>query len=244
MAAPHISSAEDDGRDIEEPAHKAPDPEQAAIDDAGHQASSLNSPDPLAPLATRPLLAAVETAVVVAASKPKNNISNPKTKLAATPATANPKRHVIKAKKQDGRPPISPDSAGGSARPGRNLVQSLVKDIMVQYELERKKVIEYMAGITSRVAITSDLWTSDNQKRGYMAITAHFIDESWTLRSIIMRFIYVPAPHTTEVIGDELYDSLVDWNLDEKISPVTLDNCTTNDALAPFALFYPSCCFC
>ena len=53
--------------------------------------------------------------------------------------------------------------------------------------MERKKAIEYMAGIQSRVAITSDLWTSDNQKRGYMAITAHFIDESWTLRNIIMR---------------------------------------------------------
>ena len=60
-------------------------------------------------------------------------------------------------------------------------------DIMAQYEVERKKAIEYMAGIQSRVAIISDLWTSDNQKRGYMVITAHFIDEYWTLRNIIMR---------------------------------------------------------
>ncbi|KAF0891957.1 hypothetical protein E2562_011338 [Oryza meyeriana var. granulata] len=97
----------------------------------------------------------------------------------------------------------------------RNTIRS---DIMAHYEVERKKAIEYMAGIQSRVAITSDLWTSDNQKRGYMAITAHFIDESWTLRNIIMRFIYVPTPHTAEVIGEELYESLVEWNLDEKIS--------------------------
>ena len=61
------------------------------------------------------------------------------------------------------------------------------KHIIDQYELERKKAIQYMAGIKSRVAITSDMWTSDNQKRGYMAITTHFIDESWTLRNIIMR---------------------------------------------------------
>lgn len=113
----------------------------------------------------------------------------------------------------------------------RNTIRS---DIMAQYEFERKKAIEYMAGIQSRMAITTDLWTSDNQKRGYMAITAHFIDESWTLRNIIMRFIYVPAPHTAEVFGEELYESLVDWNLDEKISAITLDNCTTNDAVIPF----------
>jgi hypothetical protein len=43
----------------------------------------------------------------------------------------------------------------------------------------------------------------------------------------------VPAPHTHDVIGDELYDSLVDWNLDEKVSTITLDNCTTNDSAIP-----------
>ncbi|XP_022685253.1 zinc finger BED domain-containing protein RICESLEEPER 2-like [Setaria italica] len=113
----------------------------------------------------------------------------------------------------------------------RNTIRKI---IVMQYEMERKKAIEYMASIDSRVAITSDLWTSDNQKMGYMAVTAHFIDESWTLTNIIMRFIYVPAPHTSEVIAEELYESLVDWNLDEKISTITLDNCTTNDAAIPY----------
>jgi hypothetical protein len=50
----------------------------------------------------------------------------------------------------------------------------------------------------------------------------------------ICRFIYVPAPHTADVIGDHLYESLVEWNLDEKLSAVTLDNCTTNDAVIPY----------
>jgi len=51
---------------------------------------------------------------------------------------------------------------------------------------------------------------------------------------IIYRFIYVPSPHTHDVIGDELYESLVDWNLDEKVSTITLDNCTTNDRAIPY----------
>lgn len=58
---------------------------------------------------------------------------------------------------------------------------------MKQFEEERKKAIRYMAGIKSRIAITTDMWTSDNQKKGYMAVTAHFIDELWKLRSIVMR---------------------------------------------------------
>lgn len=103
------------------------------------------------------------------------------------------------------------------------------KDILESYKAESKKAIEYMAGNKSRVAITTDLWTADNQKKGYMSITGHFIDESWKLRSIIMRFIYVPAPHTAEVIAEELHASLVVWNLDEKLSTVTVDNCSSND---------------
>uniref|UniRef100_A0A0A9E398 Uncharacterized protein n=1 Tax=Arundo donax TaxID=35708 RepID=A0A0A9E398_ARUDO len=38
---------------------------------------------------------------------------------------------------------------------------------------------------------------------------------------------------STEVISEELYESLVEWNLDEKVSTVTLDNCITNDAIIP-----------
>ena len=59
---------------------------------------------------------------------------------------------------------------------------------MNTYVEEKKKAISYMVETKSRVAITTDLWTSDNQRRGYMAITAHFIDDSWALRDIIMRY--------------------------------------------------------
>ncbi|GJW51054.1 zinc finger BED domain-containing protein RICESLEEPER 2-like protein [Tanacetum coccineum] len=46
-----------------------------------------------------------------------------------------------------------------------------------------------------------------------------------------MRFIYVPCPHTADVLANVLYESLCDWNIDRKISTVTVDNCTTNDAM-------------
>jgi hypothetical protein len=34
------------------------------------------------------------------------------------------------------------------------------------------------------------------------------------------RFIYVPAPHTGEVISDVLHDVLHDWQLEKKVSTV------------------------
>lgn len=61
------------------------------------------------------------------------------------------------------------------------------RDIMGFYEVEKKKARLFMQKTSCRVAITTDLWTADNQKRGYMAVTGHFIDDQWTLRSCILR---------------------------------------------------------
>ncbi|TVU46145.1 hypothetical protein EJB05_05663, partial [Eragrostis curvula] len=105
------------------------------------------------------------------------------------------------------------------------------RDIISFYEGEKRKARIFLQKTECRVAITTDLWTADNQKRGYMAVTGHFIDDSWTLKSCILRFMYVPCPHTAEVICDALHKCLQNWDLDRRVSTVTLDNCSTNDSM-------------
>jgi hypothetical protein len=46
------------------------------------------------------------------------------------------------------------------------------------YEGEKRKARIFLQRTICRVAITTDLWTTDNKKRGYMAVTGHFIDDS------------------------------------------------------------------
>ncbi|RVW95114.1 Zinc finger BED domain-containing protein RICESLEEPER 2 [Vitis vinifera] len=103
-------------------------------------------------------------------------------------------------------------------------------DRMKIYEVEKDKMISYLEKLQSRVAITIDMWTS-NQKKGYMVIIVHYIDESWLLHHHIIRFVYVPPPHTKEVLSDALMDFLLDWNMDRKVSTVTVDNCSSNDGM-------------
>ena len=43
-------------------------------------------------------------------------------------------------------------------------------DIMKIYEVEKGKMSSYLEKLETRIAITTDMWTS-NQKKGYMAIT-------------------------------------------------------------------------
>ncbi|KAL6350689.1 hypothetical protein AAG906_028146 [Vitis piasezkii] len=97
----------------------------------------------------------------------------------------------------------------------KNGTKHLHGDIMKIYEVKKDKMISYLEKLQSRVAITTDMWTS-NQKKCYMAIIVHYIDESWLLHHHIVRFVYVPPPHTKEVLSDVLMDFLLDWNMDRK----------------------------
>lgn len=69
--------------------------------------------------------------------------------------------------------------------PSRNTIKS---DILKIYDFEKVKTMKLLEKNEGKVAITTDMWTS-NQKRGFMAITSHFIDSSWTLQSRILRYI-------------------------------------------------------
>ncbi|KAM6563682.1 hypothetical protein CsatB_023680 [Cannabis sativa] len=110
----------------------------------------------------------------------------------------------------------------------RNTIRS---DIMKMYKTEKEKCRQNLEKSRSRIAITSDMWTTNHQKRGYMAVRAHFIDDSWNLHSQILSFKYVPCPHDAPALLEALRSCLNDWKIEDKISTVTLDNCTANDSM-------------
>ena len=58
------------------------------------------------------------------------------------------------------------------------LFNTVKKHILNIYGEERDKVMKLIENNDSRVAITTDMWTSSNQKRGFMFVTTHFIYKS------------------------------------------------------------------
>ncbi|CAN0908223.1 Zinc finger BED domain-containing protein RICESLEEPER 2 [Linum grandiflorum] len=91
-----------------------------------------------------------------------------------------------------------------------------------------QKIIDQNKG---RIAITTDMWTASNQKRGYMDVTAHYIDNGWKLRNHLVMFGYLLAPYTSQRLAVRLSQCLLDWNIDSRLSIITVDNCTTNDSM-------------
>ncbi|KAL4317509.1 hypothetical protein AHAS_Ahas15G0392200 [Arachis hypogaea] len=63
----------------------------------------------------------------------------------------------------------------------RNTLRS---DVEKMYEAEKAKLLKLLGKNSSRIAITTDMWSADCQNKGYMAITAHFIDDDWNLQFV------------------------------------------------------------
>ncbi|CAN1815409.1 Putative AC transposase [Linum perenne] len=68
--------------------------------------------------------------------------------------------------------------------PSRN---TLKKDVMGLFCDERVRIQKLIDSNLGRVAVTTDMWTASNQRKGYMAVTAHYIDNGWCLRSQLLR---------------------------------------------------------
>ena len=49
--------------------------------------------------------------------------------------------------------------------------------------------------------------------------------------SYVSRFAYIPCPHTVEAILEKLIECFSDWNLGRKLSSLTVDNYSCNDAI-------------
>ena len=65
---------------------------------------------------------------------------------------------------------------------------TIKKEILSIYEKEREKSKHEIDKNQGRISITTDMWTSQNKKRGFMAVITHFIDGLWRLQSQVMRY--------------------------------------------------------
>ena len=50
---------------------------------------------------------------------------------------------------------------------------TLRKDILKVFDFEKGKTMKMLASVESKIAITTDMWTAQNKKRGFIAITTH-----------------------------------------------------------------------
>ena len=64
-----------------------------------------------------------------------------------------------------------------------------------------------------------------------MSLTAHYVDAEWKMCKSIINFCHLPPPHNGWAISDHIYNCLLEWGIDDKISAITLDNASANDSV-------------
>nr|XP_043633091.1 zinc finger BED domain-containing protein RICESLEEPER 2-like [Erigeron canadensis] len=79
----------------------------------------------------------------------------------------------------------------------RNTAKATVIKI---YEREKMILKGQLKKLSGRICLTSVLWTSITTV-GYMALTAHFVDENWVLRKKVLNFRFIPPPHSDSLKG-------------------------------------------
>ncbi|GBB88912.1 hypothetical protein RclHR1_15510004 [Rhizophagus clarus] len=95
--------------------------------------------------------------------------------------------------------------------------------IMTFYEDSHKKIALILQNTSSKISFTIDAWTSSNNY-SFLGITAHWVTESWELKSILLDFIKLEGPHSGANIKEAFLKSLKNFEIESKILGVTTDN--------------------
>ncbi|KAK3404682.1 hypothetical protein EUGRSUZ_K00995 [Eucalyptus grandis] len=109
----------------------------------------------------------------------------------------------------------------------RNTAKS---DVVKVYEKEKRNLKSNIMSLSSRICLTSDLWTSVTTDH-YMTVTAHYIDENWELHAKVLCFSYMPPPYNGAILLEKLQTLLREWGIERKIFSITLDNASYNDSM-------------
>lgn len=94
--------------------------------------------------------------------------------------------------------------------------ETMKRRVLEIFEKKKDAVINILKTNESKISFTVDGWTSIAGK-SYYGITAHFVDASWKLQSIVLDFVQSNGAHTDKDIAMLFYNSLKNFNIESKI---------------------------
>ena len=91
------------------------------------------------------------------------------------------------------------------------------------YVATYQKIADSMKGL-DYFSITADMWSSGKMEP-YLAVTIHYIDRDWNLKSHCLQTLFVPEDHTAENLAPLLRTTLDSWCLlENRLACITTDN--------------------
>lgn len=104
--------------------------------------------------------------------------------------------------------------------PNRRTISTKMTAIVDEQQIN---IQSQLASVPGAISLTTDAWSSKIYK-GYVAVTAHWVDQYWCLRSVLLDFQRFPSPHTADATSALLCEIMDRWNITKKIHSITTDN--------------------
>ncbi|KAF5780727.1 putative transcription factor/ chromatin remodeling BED-type(Zn) family [Helianthus annuus] len=108
---------------------------------------------------------------------------------------------------------------------------AIESDCLTIYAKERQKVFDVVRNLHGRISLAVGFWSSP-ENVDYLSLTANYIDDSWKLQRKILNFLTLDSSQTEDAISELLIKCLMDWDVDQKLFSLTLDDCFRYDNLA------------
>ncbi|CAH1110400.1 unnamed protein product [Psylliodes chrysocephalus] len=103
-------------------------------------------------------------------------------------------------------------------------IRHMISHTMIPAMFEKCKIrVRDLIKEAKKVCITTDSWTSRNND-GYTAVTAHYMDDNFVMKSVLLECSNITDHHTSENLAKELQRIVSDWGVHDKILLAVSDN--------------------
>jgi len=102
------------------------------------------------------------------------------------------------------------------------------REIMRCRREKAEQLGDRLRNVDSKTSVTFDCWTWPNVK-AFLEITAHYIDDDWVLRSLVLDFVPLLGQHSGEDLCDAFVATGDRLGVPLKLLSVTTDNAANID---------------
>ncbi|KAL7603441.1 hypothetical protein Lser_V15G17694 [Lactuca serriola] len=106
-------------------------------------------------------------------------------------------------------------------------LDGIEKECVELYKREKETLLNLVNSVNGRVNLSLDMWSTD-QSVGYAFITGQFIDDDWKLHRRILGIVLLPFPESESAFNHAILSCISDWNLENKLFAITLDESFAN----------------
>ncbi|GJU32322.1 zinc finger BED domain-containing protein RICESLEEPER 2-like protein [Tanacetum coccineum] len=107
---------------------------------------------------------------------------------------------------------------------------TLKRDAIKLWVAAKQAIIDGFLNLNTNVNLTTDVWSAPHGLLdSYICVTAHWIEPgTWQTMKWVIAFEDFPVPHMGDALARRLRKVFINFNLEDKIMSITLDNASNN----------------